>query len=301
MMTYKEKVTPSYTRNRKIVLAFAALLCIVIVVIRSQDRHSLAQMLRGSGFGNKKKTAIVVLGGGVDGEGKVYPHTELRIEKAIQIFNTLKKAAGNNSTSTTEEVTLMPLSGGTTHKPPPQDMKGFPIHEATSAAKIMLTKYNIQPSSIRIEPYSLDTLGNSYFLRTLLTTPGKYNKCIIITNNWHMPRVKEMFSYVFSLPDSISDSASDSASVSSIDTSKKVELEFIAVEDGLLDEHLLPRIEREKKSLLVFNTKIKNKFHSLEELSQFIFTEHKAYSASEIIKDNNSLDEDVDAAILATY
>ena len=68
------------------------------------------------------KVAIAILGGGLTSEGHINPQVELRVQRALTLYHELK--------SYCSDVTLIPISGGTTHKPPPLDSVGFPITEA---------------------------------------------------------------------------------------------------------------------------------------------------------------------------
>lgn len=92
--------------------------------------------------------AIIVLGGGVLPNGSPPPHTQLRIAKAIELFHKFDN-----------QPTIITLSGGTPHKPNPVDSKGFPIWEASSAAK-MLIEMGIPSQKVYEENFSLDTVGN---------------------------------------------------------------------------------------------------------------------------------------------
>lgn len=97
------------------------------------------------------KTFIIVLGGGLTADGLVPAHTQLRLDKAVTHYKRLKDLK--------QEAIIIPLSGGTTHKPNPNDKRGFPILEAAAAAK-RLIEMGVPSSSIMEECYSLDTLGN---------------------------------------------------------------------------------------------------------------------------------------------
>lgn len=94
------------------------------------------------------QTAIIVLGGGLREDGTVPRHTQLRLDRAEQIYLSLKKPAY-----------IITLSGGTTHKPNPRDNNGFVVWEASAAAKRLLDM-GIPSSSILEENFSLDTIGN---------------------------------------------------------------------------------------------------------------------------------------------
>lgn len=115
------------------------IICVVdiVVVFVCSNSHS-------------SKTAIIVLGGGLTEKGECPPHTQLRLDKALEIYNKKKSQGG---------AVIIPLSGGTPYKPNPVDEKGFPIWEATAAAK-QLIKMGVPYSDILEEAFSLDTVGN---------------------------------------------------------------------------------------------------------------------------------------------
>ena len=92
---------------------------------------------------------IIIPGGGVTNSGEVPKHTQLRIDKAIEIYRQLEK----------ENPIIITLSAGTTHKPNPTDIRGFSITESNAAAK-MLIKLGISEDKVFEENISLDTLGN---------------------------------------------------------------------------------------------------------------------------------------------
>jgi uncharacterized SAM-binding protein YcdF (DUF218 family) len=97
---------------------------------------------------HRVENAIIVLGGGVMPNGDVPEHTLLRVQKAVELY---KELNGN--------ARIIPLSGGTPYKPNPRDDKGFPIWEATAAAKKLIA-LGVPPAAIFEEAFSLDTIGN---------------------------------------------------------------------------------------------------------------------------------------------
>lgn len=107
-----------------------------------------------SGAGTPYDTAIVVLGGGLTSTGQLPPHSQLRVKKAEQLYRQLQ-SAGSSGTAPA----IITLSGGTTHKPNPYDARGFPIWEASAAARD-LAQIGIDPLHIYEENFSLDTVGN---------------------------------------------------------------------------------------------------------------------------------------------
>ena len=144
-------------------------------------------------YARNERVAIVVLGGGLKPDGQIYPHVELRCQEALKLYTEFKAMNKGHA------VTILPLSGGTPHKAPPLDQGGFPITEAQGSAKRLL-ELHVPAEDIMEEAFSLDTLGNAYWLRLIHIEPGTYTKMIVITNTWHMDRTKAYFNKVFSLP-----------------------------------------------------------------------------------------------------
>lgn len=101
---------------------------------------------------NRRKTVIAVLGGGLTADGKVPPHTELRLQKALELYK-------HHEDIKPDTCRIITLSGGTPHKPNPVDSRGFPIWEATAAAR-RLIELGVPSKHIMEESFSLDTIGN---------------------------------------------------------------------------------------------------------------------------------------------
>lgn len=215
-----------------------------------------------------ERVAIVVLGGGLQSDGKIYPHVELRCQEALKLYKQFK--------ARDTEVTILPLSGGTPHKPPPQDEGGFPITEARGSAKRLLDLH-VPAEDIMEEAFSLDTLGNAYWLRLIHIEPGTFTKMIVVTNTWHMDRTMAFFNKVFALPRG--------------DLRLALDMEYSPAPPGLEGDVLLSRIQREKKSLQFFLQETASKFYSMEELHEFMFTQHSAYASSRLLKPRVGLDK----------
>ena len=238
-------------------------------------------------------TAIVIPGGGLEKNGDIYLQTKLRIEKAVKIFQSNTKCIGKKNSNSCIFITL---SAGTTHKPNPLDSNGFPIYEAASAAKYLINKYDIHPKYIWEENFSLDTLGNAYFLRTMHTDPANIKDLIIITNNWHMDRVKAMFTNVFNLPYNNNNNKNGN-------DKSTYNLEFIITSSGLSDKNIeKQRINREISSLYKFNQETKNKYNDMKTLHTFIFNDHMAYSTSrQTIENLQKKETELKSEVLSTY
>jgi uncharacterized SAM-binding protein YcdF (DUF218 family) len=102
-------------------------------------------------FQSDKGPAIVILGGGLTEKGDVPPWTQIRLDEAVALYQSLVRQR--------QKPKLITLSGGTPHKPNPTDAKGFPYKEATAAAQ-KLVNMGIPATDIYEEAFSLDTLGN---------------------------------------------------------------------------------------------------------------------------------------------
>ena len=145
-----------------------------------------------------------------------------------------------------------------------------------------LIDLGVPPSDVMEEGFSLDTLGNAYFLRSTHIDPGRFTRLIVVTNDWHMDRTRAYFNAVFSLPQG------DCSS-----TNANLEIEYQAAGPGLEGEVLQSRIERERESLQIFLDVTRREFSSMSELHEFLFTRHLAYSSSRLLRDHDKIDPKV--------
>ncbi len=191
--------------------------------------------------------AILVPGGGLKEDWKLLPvWTQRRLDRVVQIKNF---------------DFVITLSAGTTHKPPPLDEKGYPIFESVVAAKYLLQK-GIPLHKILAETSSYDTIGNAYFSRVIHVDPLNLKKLLVITSEFHMPRVRAVFSWVYGLKI----------------PGKEYQLSFEEVPDDNIDFDIISaRKKKEKESLARFE-ELKSKINSFEEFHQWLFHEHNAYS-----------------------
>ena len=93
-------------------------------------------------------TLLIIPGGGLTSSGEIPAHTQLRLDRAVEIFRL----------SDSKNFIFILLSGGTPHKANPLDGSGYPIFEAAAASK-KLIDMGIPPEMIMEENYSLDTIG----------------------------------------------------------------------------------------------------------------------------------------------
>ena len=139
-------------------------------------------------WGRSHTEYIVVLSDGVTADGQLPKHIKLRIDRANELWLASKKQA-----------IVVAMSQGNPSQPFPLDKEGFPVYDATTIAKALI-QLGIPGQSILEEGMSMDTEGNAFFLRIMHTDPAQVRKIRIITNNWHMPRARAIFTKVFNLP-----------------------------------------------------------------------------------------------------
>eukprot|EP01031_Cornospumella_fuschlensis_P025530 gene25530-30826_t len=200
----------------------------------------------------------------------------------------------NNFRSTGQEAKVITLSGGTPHKPNPLDSKGFVVWESTAAARALLEK-GVPYTDILEENFSLDTIGNAYFLRMVHLSATQFSRIVVITNDWHMPRASAIFSHVLSLPPT-AESAGSGGDM------QRTPLAFVSVKAGIDDAEILQaRVSREQASLHTFTSQARGSLRSLRDLHQFLFTQHAAYSASRLLADSSRGGAGVSEAVLRSY
>lgn len=196
---------------------------------------------------NANYDAILILGGGLDIKGNPNEWVKCRLDKAIEV---------NKGSEY-----FITLSRGTTHKPPVLDSRGFCIDEATSSANYLISK-RINKNRILIENISLDTIGNAFFGRILHTDPRKFEKLCIITSDFHMPRAKIIFNWIYNLAP----------------VELRYNIDFINVPNiGIDEDSLNERIKNEKKSIHELK-KIISKIKTIEDFHKWLYSEHQAYA-----------------------
>ena len=78
--------------------------------------------------------------------------------------------------------------------------EGYDLDTNLQGGAKRLLDLHVPPSDVMEEGFSLDTLGNAYFLRNTHINPGRFTRMIVVTNDWHMDRARAYFDAVFSLP-----------------------------------------------------------------------------------------------------
>ena len=190
--------------------------------------------------------AILIPGGGVRAKGELPPWTQARLDEAIQ-------------QQPCQYFIL--LSAGTTHKPPPLDDDGHPIFESVAAAHYLMEQ-GIEAPRILVETCSYDTIGNVFFSKVIHVEPLNLRKLLVITSDFHLPRTKAIFNWIYQLsrePD-------------------PYHLEFIGVPNvGIPQAVLTARIQKEQQSLTHLQGLI-DSIDSLAKFHQWLFSTHQAYA-----------------------
>jgi len=155
------------------------------------------------------------------------------------------------------------------------------------------------------ENVSLDTIGNAFFLRTIHLDLLRPAKVIVITSEFHLPRLKSIFEHVLLVPRFSSNTAikNDAADTSggtnggsSVPSQKKddgnnFELQFIGSPDtGLSAEVLQLRSAKEARAKKIFDEETKFSLKTLEEVHRFVFTNHMAYASKRGFQKRDELD-----------
>ena len=263
-------------RAHKWKLALGGLLLVLMLIVGDKFWS------RSSGkSAEPERIGLIVLGGGVTATGTVPDHTKLRLDKAMELLKSYE------ASSPKSQVFIITLSGGTTHKPNPTDSSGFPISEAQAGAKYLLDA-GVPSSQVLEESFSLDTLGNAYFLRVMHVEPGKFSRLVVITNHWHMPRTRAMFTKVFDLPGRAGGRRP---------LGRRWDIDFVEAAAGLDGATLEAREKREKASLATFVRDTSAAFGSMRELHDFLYSKHSAYASMRLSRPREKLDPKV----LATY
>lgn len=122
---------------------------------------------------------IVVLGGGIDLQGKIPLYVYSRLDEAIR----LQKSLGCKILVSGEYSFLY-------NKIKP------PFTEAFKMEQYLLEK-GIPKSGILKEERSKDTVGNAYYSKKYVFIPKKEKEAIIITSDFQVERVKYIFHKIF--------------------------------------------------------------------------------------------------------
>lgn len=224
---------------------------------------------------SNKYDAVIVPGGGLEPRtNQPQPWVRARLDAAIELSSRTKY--------------FVVLSRGTTHRSPPLDARGFPILESATSAQYLLEHGIDDPGRILLDGWSLDTIGNAFFARSMICEPMQLKSCCVVTSAFHMARTRAIFDWVFSL---------DGAEFG---------LDYLISPDvGLDDEQHSARVLKEQNSLRDLRENTIPRVTTLGKLSSFLFGEHGAYKTEQVLAASSKSDRpDVpadDNALRSTY
>jgi hypothetical protein len=138
-----------------------------------------------------------------------------------------------------------------------------PARKASIAAARALLARGVPAERIWAETAPLDTVGNAYFARTIHTDPAGLRRRLVVNSEFHTPRTRMVFDWVFGLPRAEPPYA----------------LDYHTVPDrGLTGERLEARRAKEAARMEDLRRTIP-RIASLAALNRWLFTEHRAYAA----------------------
>lgn len=206
----------------------------------------------------KQCDAILIPGGGLTREGRLPEWTRRRLDAALKMRR---------------DEYIIVLSAGTVHKRPILDANQLAVFECSVAANY-LVENGVEHRRILREWSSYDTIGNAYFARVIHTDPRQWRNLVVITSDFHMPRVREIFEWVFSLDD----------------PRPPYKLSLVAVTDKGIDPKILkPRITKEERALQKL-LPLKEAITNLRDFHAWLFQDHGAYAvASKPVKETGDV------------
>ena len=189
--------------------------------------------------------AVLVPGGGLSAQGEPADWVKARLDAALA-------APG--------KPWILPLSAGTTHKPPQLSPQGFPLFESIAGARYLVSR-GCAPERILTDTWSLDTIGNAFLSRLMHCDPRALGALLIVTSEFHMRRTKAIFDWVFSLTP----------------CPVPFQLSYQSVPNsGLPSEVLEARLEKEHLSIREVEAR-RRTIRSVGQMHRFVFLEHAAY------------------------
>jgi hypothetical protein len=190
---------------------------------------------------------VAVMGGGIESTtGEIHPWVKNRFDRAAELSSPYLFALSRGTPN------ILPVLDPVTH---------YPIDESLAGMKYFVDKYGDQGRKLILDTWSMDSIGNLYWLRTRCEEM-KLRRLAIVTSEFQEPRTRAISEWVFGLKPSRT----------------KFDIAIEPVENVGMDEATLSsRIEREAKSTesVLAN---KARITTVAEFSDWIHTQHGAYS-----------------------
>eukprot|EP00850_Spirogloea_muscicola_P022223 SM000283S10695 [mRNA] locus=s283:24071:25259:+ [translate_table: standard] len=204
--------------------------------------------------------AILVLGGGQTEDGGVPVWVQKRLDVAADLY----WRAG-------QRCPIVVLSGGSPMKLPLMSCRGFVVHECASCASYLLAK-GVPAHDILKEWGSYDTIANAYFALAWHAFPRKWTRFTLITSEFHMPRSKVIFEWMFNLEGSKWWQGDGQA----------FEFEYVTASDASIDpEKLQARTKREVDGLRKLQAGHVHTIRTLAQFHKWFHTEYRHYNVAD--------------------
>lgn len=222
------------------------------------SQHSSKRIDGGSTVIQTRFDAIIIPSGGIDNRGFPNPWTRERLDAAVELESSARY--------------FVCLSRATPHKTPLYGRNNRPLDEAQCMARYLAEEKDIPRTRILCECWSVDTIGNAFACRQLLCEPLRLLRLVVINSNFHMPRTRIIFDWIFNL-------RKEGCSC--------FNLFYLAVNDqGLTEQQVKARIMKEEESMRVLtNRRIPELKASLSAVTRFLFVEHAQHAALLFSKD----------------
>lgn len=198
----------------------------------------------------------MILAGGLDHLGRNHPWVKDRLDLALKLYRIKPRK-------------IIVLGGGTYHKPPHMNRERFVIHESTMGAKYLLDR-GVNSNDLYREWASYDTIANGFFSLLNFTIPLKIENFLVITSDFHMPRTREIFKWIYGLWFNHFSSLDDEQ--------PEYQIDFLEVSSRYLDSEIIDaRSARELRSLQSLKQTIE-KINTWSKFHDWFYREHQAYN-----------------------
>ncbi|GJP38784.1 hypothetical protein CLOM_g23196 [Closterium sp. NIES-68] len=162
---------------------------------------------------------IIVLAGGLKRDGTVPVWVERRLDAAAELYRIMNgeedRAAmhgGRGGEAQTDSASpsasappsacrcpIVVLGAGTPHVQPVLSAHGHMWHESSACAHYLTAQHAIPPAHIYKEWASYDTVANGFFSLVWHAVPRRWQRLLVLTSAFHMPRSALIFDWIFSL------------------------------------------------------------------------------------------------------
>jgi len=195
---------------------------------------------------------IMILAGGLDHLGRNHPWVKDRLDLVLKLYQIKPRK-------------IFILGGGTYHKAPHYNREHFVIHESTMGAKYLIDR-GVKSSDLYREWGSYDTIANGFFSLLNFGIPLNLNDFLVITSDFHMPRAREIFNWIYRLWGE--------------KTGQEYQIDYLEVSSRYLDNDLIEaRSNREQRSHQTLLKTIEQ-ITTWEQFHNWFYQDHQAYNCN---------------------